>query len=42
MVEHRKFRVVLVDSGHGAGVDVTSAGNAGISYEGKEVRATIK
>jgi len=42
MVEHRKFRVVLVDSGHGAGVDVTSAGNAEISYEGKEVQATIK
>jgi alpha-D-xyloside xylohydrolase len=42
MAEHRKFRVVLVDSGHGAGVDVTSAGNAEISYEGKEVQATIK
>jgi alpha-D-xyloside xylohydrolase len=42
MVEHREFRVVLVASGHGTGVDVTSTANAEISYEGSEVHATIK
>ena len=42
MAVDRKFRVVLVNSAHGAGVDVTSAGNAEINYEGKEVQATIK
>ena len=42
MIEHRKFRVVLVAGGHGVGVDVTSTANAEISYEGKEVHATIK
>ena len=42
MIEHRKFRVVLVESGQGIGVDATGAANAEISYEGKEVRATIR
>jgi alpha-D-xyloside xylohydrolase len=42
MVESRKFRAVLVDGGHGAGVDVTSTGNAEIRYEGKEVKATVQ
>lgn len=42
IIEHRKFRVVLVAGGHGTGVDVTSTANAEISYEGKEVHATIK
>jgi hypothetical protein len=42
MIEHRKFRVVLVASGHGVGSDVTSATNAEISYEGKEVQTTIR
>ena len=42
MIEHRKFRVVLVAGGHGTGVDVTSTANAEISYEGNEVHATIK
>ena len=42
MIEHRKFRVVLVAGGHGTGVDVTSMANAEIGYEGKEVHATIK
>ena len=38
----RKFRIVLVASGHGTGGDVSSAPNAEISYQGKEVHATIK
>ena len=42
MIEHRKFRVVLVADGHGVGADVTGAANAEISYEGKEVQTTIK
>ncbi|MGA8086782.1 MAG: TIM-barrel domain-containing protein [Terracidiphilus sp.] len=42
IIEHRKFRVVLVAGGHGTGVDVTSTANAEVSYEGNEVHATIK
>ena len=42
MIEHRKFRVVLVTDGHGVGVDPSHVANAEISYEGKEVQATIK
>jgi alpha-D-xyloside xylohydrolase len=38
----RKFRIVLVAGGHGTGGDVSSAPNAEISYQGKEVHATIK
>ena len=42
IVEHRRFRVVLVANGRGVGADGTGAANAEISYEGKEVHATIK
>ena len=42
IVEHRRFRVVLVADGHGAGAEVTGSANAEVSYEGKEVKATIK
>ena len=42
MIEHREFRVVLVGSGHGAGVDVTSVPNAEIEYYGKEVQTSVK
>jgi alpha-D-xyloside xylohydrolase len=42
MIEHRQFRVVLVAGGHGMGSDVTSAVNAEINYEGKEVQTTIR
>jgi alpha-D-xyloside xylohydrolase len=42
IVEDRRFRVVLVADGRGVGADVTSSANAEISYEGKEVKATIK
>ena len=42
MIEHRKFRVVLVDGGHGSGVDVTSVPNAEIDYYGKEVQTPVK
>jgi alpha-D-xyloside xylohydrolase len=42
MIEHREFRVVLVGSGHGSGVDVTSVPNAEIDYYGKEVQTAVK
>jgi len=42
MVEHRKFRVVLVSSGHGVGGDVTGSANAEIDYDGKEVQTTVR
>ncbi len=42
MIEHRKFRVVLVASGHGIGLDEAATVNAEISYEGKEIQATIR
>jgi len=38
MIEHRKFRVMLVGSAHGVGVDASGVANAEISYEGKEVQ----
>jgi alpha-D-xyloside xylohydrolase len=42
MIEHHKFRVVLVGNGHGSDVDVTSAPNVEIDYYGKEVQTTVK
>jgi alpha-D-xyloside xylohydrolase len=42
MIEHRKFRVVLVWSGHGAGVDINITPDAEIDYDGKEVQTIVK
>jgi alpha-D-xyloside xylohydrolase len=42
IVEHRRFRVVLVADGRGVAAEVTGSANAEVSYEGKEVKATIK
>ena len=42
VVEHRVFHVVLVTTGHGVGEAVTSAANAELAYNGKEIRATIR
>ena len=42
MMEHRSFRIVLVGDGHGTGVLVTSTENADMSYDGKEIHATIR
>lgn len=42
MVEHRKFEIVLVGDGHGAGVEVTSAANAEIEYDGKQIHKAIQ
>jgi len=42
MVEHRNFRVVIVGSGHRAGVEVTGAADAEIAYDGKEMQSAIK
>jgi alpha-D-xyloside xylohydrolase len=42
MIESRKFRVVLVEEGHGIGADETGASNVEINYDGKEVREILK
>lgn len=42
MVEHRKFRVVLVGNGHGAGPDENVSANREIDYVGKELKAIVK
>jgi len=42
MVEHRRFRVILVGSGHGVGADVTNAPNANIAYQGKELHVKLR
>jgi alpha-D-xyloside xylohydrolase len=42
MVENRKFKVVLVGSGHGLGMDVTGNPNAEIDYDGNEVQKAVK
>jgi alpha-D-xyloside xylohydrolase len=41
MVESRSFRVVLVGSGHGTGVEAPSSPDADIVYSGKEVRKAV-
>src|SRR5580698_10244804 len=41
MVESRSFRVVLVGSGHGTGVEAPSSPDADIEYSGKEVRKAV-
>lgn len=42
MVEHRTFRVVLIDNNHGVGAEVAGAANAEIAYDGKEIRVVIR
>jgi hypothetical protein len=42
MVEHRKFAVVLVGNGNGAGADMTEVPNAEIDYDGKEIQTTVQ
>jgi alpha-D-xyloside xylohydrolase len=42
MVEHRRFRAVLVTSGQGTGAEMTASANAEIDYDGKEVQTTIR
>jgi alpha-D-xyloside xylohydrolase len=42
MLEHRRFRVVLVSSGHGVGAEMTGSPNAELDYDGKEVQTTIR
>jgi hypothetical protein len=42
MIEHRRFRVVLVSNGHGAGAEITASANAEIDYAGKEIARTIQ
>jgi alpha-D-xyloside xylohydrolase len=41
MVEHRKFRVVLVSNEHGVGEAATGSANGEIDYDGKEVRIVV-
>ena len=42
MVEHRRFHVIVVESGQGVGVDVASAQGKEIAYDGKELTVTIR
>jgi alpha-D-xyloside xylohydrolase len=42
MVESRKFRVVLVGNGHGAGAEETGSSDADIEYSGKEIRRAVR
>ena len=42
MVQHRKFRVVVVGSGHGVGGEVTRPANAEIEYDGEQVQTTVR
>jgi alpha-D-xyloside xylohydrolase len=42
MVEHRRFRIVLVSSGHGVGARITTSANAEINYDGKELQTTVR
>jgi alpha-D-xyloside xylohydrolase len=42
MVEHRRFRIVLVGGGHGSGVDVTTAANKDVVYHGKEIQIAVR
>jgi alpha-D-xyloside xylohydrolase len=42
MVEHRRFRAVLVSGGQGTGAEMTGSANAEIDYDGKEVQTTIR
>jgi alpha-D-xyloside xylohydrolase len=42
MVEHRRFRVVLVRSGHGVGGEVTGPADSEIDYDGKEIQTTVR
>jgi alpha-D-xyloside xylohydrolase len=42
MVEQRRFRAVLVNSGQGTGAEMTGSANAEIDYNGKEVQTTIR
>ena len=38
MAEKRIFRVVLVNSGHGVGEEVTATADKEVMYDGKEIR----
>jgi len=42
MIQHRRFNVVLVASGHGVGPNITDAPSATIEYDGKEIRKAIR
>jgi alpha-D-xyloside xylohydrolase len=42
MVKHRRFRVILVSSGHGVSGEVTGPANAEIDYDGKEIQTTVR
>jgi alpha-D-xyloside xylohydrolase len=42
VVEKRAFRIVLVASGHGTGGEVTSKTDKEITYEGKEIKVSLR
>ena len=42
MIEHRRFRVVLVDQEHGIGLNETASANTEVDYEGRKVQVIVK
>jgi alpha-D-xyloside xylohydrolase len=42
MVETRAFRIVLVGSAHGTGVEVTGKADKEITYDGKETNVSLR
>jgi alpha-D-xyloside xylohydrolase len=42
MVETRAFRIVLVGSAHGTGVDVTGNADKEITYDGKDTEVSLR
>jgi alpha-D-xyloside xylohydrolase len=42
MVEKRKFRIVLVASGHGTGGDVAAKADKEIEYDGSEIKVNLR
>jgi alpha-D-xyloside xylohydrolase len=42
MVNLRKFRIVLVESGHGTGGEITTRPNKEITFEGKEIQVSLR
>ncbi len=41
MVEHRKFRVVVVSAGHGVGEEVSNEADATVEYSGKKIEIAL-
>jgi len=42
MIEKRTFRIVVVESGHGIGGEVTTAADKEITYEGNQIQVSLR